>query len=90
MDRICNPDNKAGYLENLRYRSPQFLCFSYNPASGDWYCPKCNNMNYARRTQCNREGCDFEKKDLDDYGSRYINRKEIGRGPIFKDLHLCC
>ena len=40
-------------------------------ASGDWYCPKCNNMNYARRTQCNRQGCDFEKKDLDDYGSRF-------------------
>ncbi len=40
------------------------------PGSGDWYCPKCNNMNYARRTQCNRQGCDFEKKDLDDYGSR--------------------
>lgn len=43
---------------------------------GDWYCPKCNNMNYARRTQCNRQGCDFEKKDLDDYGSR------MGMGPM--------
>lgn len=40
--------------------------------SGDWSCPKCNNLNYARREKCNRKECDFEKKDLDDYshGSR--------------------
>ena len=21
---------------------------------GDWFCPKCNNMNFAFRTICNR------------------------------------
>lgn len=38
--------------------------------SNDWECPKCNNLNYARRDRCNRKDCDFEKKDLDDFGSR--------------------
>jgi len=38
--------------------------------AGDWECPKCSNLNYARREKCNRKECDFEKKDLDDYGSR--------------------
>lgn len=23
-------------------------------APGDWYCPACQNMNFARRTACNR------------------------------------
>jgi len=36
---------------------------------GDWYCPKCGNLNYDRREQCNMRDCDFEKKDLDDYSS---------------------
>eukprot|EP00090_Calanus_glacialis_P016690 TRINITY_DN2611_c0_g1_i1.p1 TRINITY_DN2611_c0_g1~~TRINITY_DN2611_c0_g1_i1.p1 ORF type:complete len:274 (+),score=98.19 TRINITY_DN2611_c0_g1_i1:60-881(+) len=37
--------------------------------TGDWYCPKCGNLNYDRREQCNMRDCDFEKKDLDDYSS---------------------
>jgi len=35
---------------------------------GDWYCPKCGNLNYERREQCNMRDCDFEKKDLEEYG----------------------
>ena len=27
-----------------------------NFQDGDWYCPKCNNSNFARRTECNRCG----------------------------------
>ena len=27
-----------------------------NDDSGDWDCPKCNNSNFARRTECNRCG----------------------------------
>merc|ERR1719500_1311403 len=38
-------------------------------ATGDWYCPKCGNLNYERREECNMRDCDFEKKDLDQYGS---------------------
>jgi len=38
--------------------------------TGDWSCPKCGNLNYDRREQCNMRDCDFEKKDLDDYSSR--------------------
>jgi len=37
--------------------------------TGDWHCPKCGNLNYDRREQCNMRDCDFEKKDLDDYSS---------------------
>eukprot|EP00092_Neocalanus_flemingeri_P015737 GFUD01017037.1.p1 GENE.GFUD01017037.1~~GFUD01017037.1.p1 ORF type:complete len:269 (+),score=76.23 GFUD01017037.1:63-869(+) len=37
--------------------------------TGDWMCPKCGNLNYDRREQCNMRDCDFEKKDLDDYSS---------------------
>ena len=24
--------------------------------AGDWDCPECGNMNYARRTKCNGKG----------------------------------
>ena len=40
-----------------------------NAQAGDWECPKCNNLNFARRDRCNRSGCDFERKDLGGFGS---------------------
>ena len=43
--------------------------FKYSFSKIDWECPKCNNLNYARRDRCNRNDCDFEKKDLKGYGS---------------------
>ena len=45
----------------------------------DWECPKCSNLNYARRPRCNRNNCDFEKKDLKDYG--------VGMGPEAPGQH---
>merc|ERR1719300_1144694 len=30
---------------------------------GDWDCPKCGNMNFGRRTECNK-GCGFKRSDL--------------------------
>jgi len=32
--------------------------------NGEWYCPKCGNLNYEKREKCNMRTCDFEKKDL--------------------------
>ena len=51
------------------------------PVMGDWECPKCNNLNFARRDRCNRKDCDFEKKDLDDYGTRMGFGNFDGAGP---------
>ena len=42
---------------------PSFDKFGVVP-SGDWQCPQCNNLNYARRERCNRSGCNFEKAEL--------------------------
>ena len=32
-----------------------------NDRGGDWHCPKCNNSNFAFRTECNR--CDAKKPE---------------------------
>ena len=32
---------------------------------GDWNCPKCNNMNFAWRSQCNSHGCDQKREDVE-------------------------
>ena len=44
------------------YVPPKYYLLLRMKPNGDWYCPKCNNMNYARREKCNRKECDFEKK----------------------------
>ena len=41
-----------------------------NDRGGDWHCPKCNNSNFAFRTECNR--CDAKKPEGG--GSRGGNR----------------
>lgn len=28
---------------------------------GDWDCPTCQNVNFAKRDKCNKEGCDTRK-----------------------------
>ena len=62
----------------------------------DWECPKCNNLNYARRDRCNRNDCDFEKKDLKDYGSCLPEQHGAGEWECprcknlnFNDRKLC-
>ncbi len=49
--------------------------------SDDWDCPKCNNSNFARRTECNRCG---EPRPgggrRDSRGRRDSGRRDFGRG----------
>jgi len=45
-------------------RSPSMPSNSMMKPNGDWQCPKCNNLNYARRERCNRKPCEFKKEDL--------------------------
>jgi rRNA processing protein Gar1 len=55
---------------------------------GDWDCPKCNNSNFARRTECNRcgepRGAGGGRRDGGrgnfDRGSRDGGRRDGGRG----------
>ena len=48
------------------------LCFVCDLLLLDWECPKCSNLNYARRDRCNRNDCDFEKKDLEGEAGRSL------------------
>jgi len=32
---------------------------------GDWTCPRCNNMNFAWRSQCNGHGCDQKRDEVE-------------------------
>ena len=52
-----------------------------NDGSGDWDCPKCNNSNFARRTECNRCGeprSGGGRRDSRD--RRGSGRRDFGRG----------
>ena len=52
-----------------------------NDGSGDWDCPKCNNSNFARRTECNRCGeprSGGGRRDSRD--RRDSGRRDFGRG----------
>lgn len=51
-----------------------------NRLPGDWDCPKCHNVNFARRLTCNGRDCDFEKKDLDDMANRFMSDMRNGGG----------
>lgn len=31
---------------------------------GSWVCPTCNNVNWPKRTVCNKNGCDTKRPDL--------------------------
>lgn len=54
--------NNFLFLNVKMYVPPKYYLLLRMKPNGDWYCPKCNNMNYARREKCNRKECDFEKK----------------------------
>ena len=40
--------NKKNYVNAKNKKKP------FDRRKGDWYCPKCNNLNFAFRINCNR------------------------------------
>ena len=40
--------NKKNYIKKKKKKKP------FDRRKGDWYCPKCNNLNFAFRINCNR------------------------------------
>ena len=40
--------NKKNYINAKNKKKP------FDKRKGDWYCPKCNNLNFAFRINCNR------------------------------------
>jgi hypothetical protein len=47
-------------------------------AAGDWHCPKCGNVNWAKRNSCNV--CKASKNDLVE------NTKREGSGGGFSEI----
>ncbi|KAK2168486.1 hypothetical protein LSH36_16g02030 [Paralvinella palmiformis] len=54
----------------------------FKPGEGDWICgdPKCGNVNFSRRSECNKCGRDIRKKTIEKDGAG----SERGDGVDFK------
>ncbi|MFQ3344324.1 MAG: zinc finger protein [Candidatus Poseidoniales archaeon] len=56
--RSGNNDRRGG---NNDRRDDNNQTSDSNVKQGDWFCPKCNNHNYASKEICNRSSCDTRK-----------------------------
>jgi len=79
--RLSGPRNMMGmgYRENMgggkmsnSFNGNRPAPYNRNTPSangGDWTCPKCGNLNFERREQCNMRNCNFQRRDLEGFSS---------------------
>lgn len=64
MNQICDINTaqnskNIGRNGNIKKNKNNKNIKKNKPKPGDWFCTKCNNMNFAFRTICNR--CHMQK-----------------------------